>query len=167
MKYKSFLFSGLHIYIFCHDKDLLHNSIKKKRIWILPFAKGFSRKNEIFRYWRKNFRKWKKVLLAKIGVKYFAFFSSRKSFCTPNFLPLHYAQGSSPNVSSNINQDDLRVNRIWLIRLNSLTVKRENWRYQKLWSYLSYDFLIHSVWFESKTYLSKKIILTSLDLKLL
>ena len=29
LNYKFFLFSDLYYYIFCYDKDLLHNSIKK------------------------------------------------------------------------------------------------------------------------------------------
>ena len=54
LNYKMFLFSDLYYYIFCYDKDLLHNSMKKNS-WILPFAKVFSRENELFFLFAKVF----------------------------------------------------------------------------------------------------------------
>ena len=84
LNYKIFLFSDLYYYIFCYDKDILHNSIKKHS-WILPFAKVFPRENDFF------------FLFAKVfSVKFVPKTVIRESFCqtirvffvTQKFLPL-------------------------------------------------------------------------------
>ena len=54
LNFKFFLFSDLYYYIFCYDKDLLHNSIIK-HFWILPFAKVFPLENELFFLFAKVF----------------------------------------------------------------------------------------------------------------
>ena len=82
LNYKFFLFSDLYYYIFCYDKDLLHNSIKKHS-WILPFAKDFPRKNEIIFLFAKVFsaKFVPKTVIRERFCQTFRVFSSRESFC--------------------------------------------------------------------------------------
>ena len=136
LKYKSFLFSDLYIYSFCYDKDLLCNhgviklhdiiqSKKKKKIWL----RSFSRKNELFSIDKNFLAKFlpEAIIREDWCQNFLHFFHPPKSFCTRKFQPLNYAQESSPNFTSKIKikQYDLRVNRIQLIRLNSLNIKSE------------------------------------------
>ena len=83
LNYKFFLFSDLYCYIFCYDKDLLHNSIKKHS-WILPFAKVFPRENEFFPFRESFFCEIcpKTVIRESFCQTFRVFFVTRK------FLPL-------------------------------------------------------------------------------